>query len=720
LQNLKLFKTASLILLFILPLLISPHLARGADSVVLQIRWDHQFQFAGYYAAQWQGYYAQANLDVEVRSAINNDGEILSATQEVAEGRADFGIGAADILIAADKGLPLVVAASIFQTSAAAFFSLEQTPLTGPSSFTKLKVARKVNDLIDVELQALLRMDGIDPKTIKPLPHRSGIDHLLDGSVDIMPGYIISTPLAGTEAGIKLRTLRPQNYGINFYGDSIFTSKNLVENKPELVTKFIKASVKGWKYALDHPQEIANRINREKKRAKRTMLSKQLNMFQAGNIQELILYPKIPLGSTNPERWRRMYQDLTLSKLTTGKLDIDHIIFDFDKREKESEESFYLTISYIISGGSLAIAIIFIGLIAKKTTSGNVLAGGFFAMILLMSSLEIGAFWTASTLSDLNTKMYKHPFMVSNHVHEANRDIISIHRHMKDVANARNQQDMDIAISRVAYEVREVHYHFNMVRSRFLGDLNKIDTARKTFNDWEPIRNEVIELIKAGYSEQAADVTKGKGAKHVALLNLHMNELSDFAKTKAAEFHKHSKKVYFESKITLFTLIGVVLFLAALISVFIIIRVKKSEGRIREGEERFRVALMNSPITVFSQDKNLRYKWVFNQGQQYASHSALGKTDAQLMLQMDVEELTQFKQTVLDSGKGKRQEFTFKLPNGETTYDLTCEPLKNHQGDIVGITGASTDITQRIAFDKLLYLTKFSFDSMFKFLMLDT
>ncbi len=78
----------------------------AADPVVLQLRWDHQFQFAGYYAALWQGYYRQAGLAVELRSAVKSDGTILSAIDEVAAGRADFGIGAADILLARERGIP--------------------------------------------------------------------------------------------------------------------------------------------------------------------------------------------------------------------------------------------------------------------------------------------------------------------------------------------------------------------------------------------------------------------------------------------------------------------------------------------------------------------------------------------------------------------------------------------------------------------------------------
>lgn len=73
------------------------------EKVVLQLRWDHQFQFAGYYAAKWQGFYEQAGLDVEIRSAFEPGGKFHNVTREVATGRADFGTAGADILEAQDK-----------------------------------------------------------------------------------------------------------------------------------------------------------------------------------------------------------------------------------------------------------------------------------------------------------------------------------------------------------------------------------------------------------------------------------------------------------------------------------------------------------------------------------------------------------------------------------------------------------------------------------------
>ncbi len=84
-----------------------------SEKVILQLRWDHQFQFAGYYAALWQGYYADAGFDVDIRSAFEPGGKYHKVTKEVAAGRADFGTAGADILSARDKGAPLVIVSSV-------------------------------------------------------------------------------------------------------------------------------------------------------------------------------------------------------------------------------------------------------------------------------------------------------------------------------------------------------------------------------------------------------------------------------------------------------------------------------------------------------------------------------------------------------------------------------------------------------------------------------
>jgi ABC-type nitrate/sulfonate/bicarbonate transport system substrate-binding protein len=310
----------------------------AAEPVRLQLRWDHQFQFAGYYCAQWQGYYADAGLEVDIRSAIRQDGSIVSAVDAVVSGRADFGIGAADILIARDKGDPLVVVASIFQESAAGFYFLAETGVRSPADLSRLKVARRVDDLIDTELQALLLAEGIDPSRVPPHPHQPGLDHLASGQVDVIPGYRITVPFFAEREGVQIQSLAPASYGVDFYGDALFTHQRLIDEYPEMVERFRDASVKGWAFALANPVAVAEEISARLRRTAQTPDYKGLNLFQAERIAELMHYPLVEIGHTNPDRWRRMHEQLKQIDQVGGRLDTDDFVFDPNRSRQVKNE----------------------------------------------------------------------------------------------------------------------------------------------------------------------------------------------------------------------------------------------------------------------------------------------------------------------------------------------------------------------------------------------
>ncbi|MBF0126552.1 MAG: PAS domain S-box protein [Magnetococcales bacterium] len=312
--------------------------AEAGEKFSLQLRWDHQFQFAGYYAAQWQGYYANEGLEVEIRPGVLPDGRILSAVQEVGEGRADFGIGSADILMGRDRGLPLVLLASIFQQSAVAFYYRSDTTIDNLTQLLNLRVARQLNDQIDVEFQALLKAEGINPSQVTPHPHRPDLQHLLTGQVDLIPGYQITIPFTAMKAGVRLKTLLTRHYGIQFYGDSLFANQHVTRNKPAEVVRFLNASLQGWRYALDHPEEIATRIATEYTSKMSFDDFKQLNLFQAHGIRELMLYPTIAIGHISPERWQKIHQLLKRSKLLGNEPGGESFIFSPETALRQGRE----------------------------------------------------------------------------------------------------------------------------------------------------------------------------------------------------------------------------------------------------------------------------------------------------------------------------------------------------------------------------------------------
>ncbi|MGJ5674840.1 MAG: response regulator [Nostochopsis sp.] len=122
---------------------------------------------------------------------------------------------------------------------------------------------------------------------------------------------------------------------------------------------------------------------------------------------------------------------------------------------------------------------------------------------------------------------------------------------------------------------------------------------------------------------------------------------------------------------------------------------QRIEEALRQSEERFRVALKNSPIVVFNQDKELRYTWVYNTSPGFINEEILGKQDLDIIAVAEGQILFDIKQRVLSTGIGIREEVSINTAQGIRYFDLTIEPLRNEAQEVVGVTCASIDISDR-------------------------
>jgi formate hydrogenlyase transcriptional activator len=121
---------------------------------------------------------------------------------------------------------------------------------------------------------------------------------------------------------------------------------------------------------------------------------------------------------------------------------------------------------------------------------------------------------------------------------------------------------------------------------------------------------------------------------------------------------------------------------------------RRAEAALRQSEERFRVALKNSPTIVFNQDRELRYTWMHTPTLVWTEKDCLGKTDADLLDPDDARRLMEVKRRVLETGVGTRTVTDVTLSGKTYYFDLTIEPLFDRAGAVVGITCARTDITE--------------------------
>lgn len=267
------------------------------NSVVLQLKWWHQFQFAGYYAALTQGYYAKEGLDVKILPGDAGH----SSIDEVLSGRASFGITDCDLLTEFAQGKPLVALGAIFQHSPYVIISPENKNIHSPSDLVgKTILASEKQGWI--ELKGIFLKEGIDINAIHVAPHTWNNNDIINGKADAMTGYISSEPYQMQQAGIPVTYISPANYGIDFYGDLLFTSKDFAEKNPEIVERFRQASFKGWEYALAHKEIMFDYILSLPGVKQRNTTRKALQN-EADEMEKLILPQIVEIGHMNEGRW---------------------------------------------------------------------------------------------------------------------------------------------------------------------------------------------------------------------------------------------------------------------------------------------------------------------------------------------------------------------------------------------------------------------------------
>jgi PAS domain S-box-containing protein len=121
---------------------------------------------------------------------------------------------------------------------------------------------------------------------------------------------------------------------------------------------------------------------------------------------------------------------------------------------------------------------------------------------------------------------------------------------------------------------------------------------------------------------------------------------------------------------------------------------RQADEALRQSEERFRVALKHSPIAVFNQDRDLRYTWMYNSQLPWSGSGKLGKNLFELFRPDEAERIAEIRRRVLDTGVGERSETQVTYDGKRFYLDTTIEPLLDSGGSVIGITGASMDVTE--------------------------
>ena len=291
--------------------------AQAAQPVVVQLNWKHQFEFAAFYAAERQGYYKAAGLEVR----IVEGGPGVDVVKEVVEGRADFGVGTSALVVDRARGQPVVVLATMMQHSPVALLA---SKVVGVQSVLDL-AGRPVS--IDPhtrdEIEAFLRASGLPSEQIQLVDQSDWtLGPLEAGKVAAEAVYLSNEPFLIRGREHQFLLLTPRSAGIDLFGNMLFTSRSAVAARPEVVAAFREATLRGLVYALAHPDELTDQImdgyNTQGK-------SREHLLFEAAQILELTRPDIVEAGYMSPGRWRHVV-DVYVRQ---GKLPKDFELGDF-------------------------------------------------------------------------------------------------------------------------------------------------------------------------------------------------------------------------------------------------------------------------------------------------------------------------------------------------------------------------------------------------------
>ena len=226
-------------------------------NITLQLKWKHQFQFAGYYAALSQNYFRDEGLKV----AIKPGGPGINAIEEVLEKNAQYGVGGGDIIYDRLQNKPIVILASIFQHSASALVVNKDSGILSPHDLAGKTVNIMTGDKPIIEMAAMLEFEGMSLDKLKLAQNSPGYDLPAKNVADYI--YLTNEPFIYKQRNQEVDLIRPMNYGIDFYGDSLFTTEEETREYPDTVDRMRRAIVKGWKYALQNPKEVILQMQKD-------------------------------------------------------------------------------------------------------------------------------------------------------------------------------------------------------------------------------------------------------------------------------------------------------------------------------------------------------------------------------------------------------------------------------------------------------------------------
>jgi len=314
----------AVVVILVLAIVLISNTNNSKDELSVRLSWLINSNQAGFITAEEKGFYEQEGLNV-----VNNPGGIdFPSIQLVASGSDDIGVqsGSETILLARQENIPIKAIAILDKKSPYVYFSVKDKNIISPKDFEGKTIAVSYGRPLEIVYRALLAKENVDISTITEVKKNPAISTLFSGVVDVQPGFfadLIFAQEAGKQEGIELNSISPTDYGINSYGYTIFATEDMIQNNPEIVESYLRATLKGWEYALENPEESIDYILEETDQ----QLDREAQL-KALKAREDYIFPdesNTPMGWMEKEVWQEIHDNLLEQGLLENSLDVEEI-----------------------------------------------------------------------------------------------------------------------------------------------------------------------------------------------------------------------------------------------------------------------------------------------------------------------------------------------------------------------------------------------------------
>jgi NitT/TauT family transport system substrate-binding protein len=282
----------------------------GPIPITLQTDWYPQPEHGGFYDALLKGYYKDEGLDIHIVPG----GPYISGEQQVSGGAAQFAMGSSDqVLVAVSRGLPVIAVEATMQQDPQAIMLHKDSPVQTFADLNGHAIAVKPGS---IWFQYLVKRYNL--ANVREIPATYSVANFLQDPNYIQQCFVTSEPYFARKSGAQVRTMLISDSGYQPYR-VVFVSTVFLHDHPELVAKFVRASIRGWRDYLADPAVA----NAEISRLNPAMSQDQMQFSTQTLKDDQFIAGSGPsqLGHFTPERWNSMYQQLTDLKVITNPID---------------------------------------------------------------------------------------------------------------------------------------------------------------------------------------------------------------------------------------------------------------------------------------------------------------------------------------------------------------------------------------------------------------